>query len=218
MSDGELVRVLPDPGGWADSLAFVDDATLAAWDGLDVRTWQLADGTLMHSWGGWQPPRWNPEAPYWGANAALAPDGTTLGWMLKDRVRLSRADDGALLRDFGRHRWQGGRVVFSPDGSLLAVLSLGGIDLFRIADGARLPGYPRTDPGKSIALSPDGAILAAGTYRGGVAMSRVSDGALLRGLVGGHKDFVESLAFSPDGATLASGARDGTLCLWGLEP
>ncbi len=143
--DAALTRVqtLAGHNNWINSLAFSPDGTYLAsgacgdlrggWNCVrgDVRVWQIAEGTLLHTFS-------EPAGEVRGV--AFSPDGTLVAAGAADNtLRVWWTLTGTLRYTLTGHTSDVSSVAFSPDGKLLASGSWDDtVRLWRVADGAEL--------------------------------------------------------------------------------
>lgn len=135
------------------ALEFSPDGTyLAAVDGGNIHLWQVADGSLAHT--------------FTGFALAFSPDGQTLAAASYRRldpiVTLLQVNSGAELRTLPA---QGNSLAFSPNGQLVAAAGLE-ITLWNAATGEKLASFPSPNPYCRVFFSPNGSLLALSAWDG----------------------------------------------------
>lgn len=145
----------------------------------------------------------------------FSPDGKTLatgGYGTK--VRLWRAADGRLLREFDAGPTTGGlTAVFSPDGSTLAVGNRNAATkIFDVATARVRATLPR-EYSQGLQFSPDGRTLAVAYVDGSLGLWNPADGRLLRRRPTSAEELYR-VEWSPDGRLLASAGLRGKITLW----
>jgi WD40 repeat protein len=158
-----------------------------------------------------------------GRQIALSPDGKRIAATSKDRVRIWRAEDGALLQVL---KWTFStsldRVCYSPDGRYLAGASFGYVVVWDTSAGTPERSF-RGDGLQGIgglAFSPDSRLLAFGnstvkdSYEVIIWNLATEEASRLKG----PTKKVHDACFSPDGRKLAAGAgqsfHEGELFVW----
>lgn len=202
-------------GPSVNDLAVSADGRLLATASDDgrVRLYELADGTLRHTFEGHS-------SPVLGVR--FAPDGRRLASCSGNvqgpgdaSIRIWDTETGAPLAMLVGHESAVCGVAFSADGARVA--SVSGNALSRADDTLRLwdigsgecvavcTGH--TNLVSSVEFSPDGRLVATGSFDDSVRLWEAESGRPVATLAG-HSSPVLSLAFSPDGAQLASGSGD----------
>jgi len=205
--------------GHIHSVAFSPDGRTVLSAADDIKLWDVATGSLIHTFGGRSGDVFS---------VAFSPDGrSALSGSAEDTFELWDLATGKEIRTVGASSFRVLSVAFSPDGR--STLS-GGYNsrhaLWDVATGGLIRnfrGHP--SPVNSVAFSPDGrtALTSGG---GGSGISRpdtvlrlweVATGKLLRSFDGRPRSTssINSVAFSPDGRTALS-ATGGQFWLWDL--
>jgi WD40 repeat protein len=190
------VRTLKGRAGWVFTLCFSpDDRALAGATGEEVRLWDVATGTVLHT------------LPATGARMAFAPDGRTLAGHSGGEVVLWEVATGRQVRRFGGRAGDVVELAFSADGRTLAVAFCGrAIELWDVATGKRndAPDGHRGAIG-SLSFSHDGSVLATGSRDDRTVVVWDLTTKAPRCVCADGASSVVSTALSPDGGTLAAG-------------
>jgi len=112
-------------------------------------------------------------------------------------------------------------IAVSPEGRILAVGGVGGVRLWDLKSSSLLKTKIRAESHVEVVrFSPDGDLIASAGWSRAVSVWNCKAGKLshrLRGILHGHKKWVDSIAFSPDGTILASGGQDAKIKIWDLS-
>ena len=132
-------------------------------------------------------------------------------------VSIRSAEDGKLIKDFGRQNCGVYSVSYSHDGKYIASGAGNTIKIWDAETGIlikTLEGHSSSV--NSVSYSPDGKYIASGSSDNTVKIWDVETGSLIKTLAG-HGDRVYTVSYSPDGKHVVSGGRDQTIKIWELE-
>jgi WD40 repeat protein/serine/threonine protein kinase len=214
ISRKEVLTINPQSGpirslDWIRSLAWSPDGKqLAAWPGLKVKGWEVADGrevfALPADLGSIYSLAWSPD----GTRVAVgSQDGRIRmveGLKHTPKVHVINAHQG-LVQSLAWSR-QGDRLASGGADHLVKLW-----DPVRCAELARMEGHQ--DVVIRVDWSPDGKRLAsASDDRLVIAWDAETGGKL--STMRGHNDYVYAVAWSPDGTRLASAGLDNSVRVW----
>jgi WD40 repeat protein len=213
----QRVRTIPQPGGVVNGLAVSPNGRAIATAASDqtVRLWDLADGSLIRTFG--------KRLGFLGAGhqdavtgVSFSPDGYTL---------YSTSQDGALKAwDLATYQlqwqqqfpgWGSAALVLSPDGQTL--ITAGGenkIQIWDVASGQlRLTLGQHQEKVSSLALSSDGQRLVSGSWDKTLCLWHVPTGRLLYTLALPSAR-ITTVAWDVGGDRLYCGDGRGTVRSW----
>lgn len=213
-----------------DELAFSPDGSMLASASSDgtATIWEATDWTAALTVNGYQPSG-RGYAVVGKCSVAFSPKGKLFASTEpgENSIKLWRASNGKLVRQFGGHKAPIEAIAFSPDGQLVAcALWDSTLLVYQVSDAtllARLgkPRFERTEfkGGRvynnqlcSVAFSHNGSILAAGGDDKSVQLWTVPKWKQ----VGVSEDLaasIEALAFSPRDEYLAVALGDGSIVI-----
>jgi mono/diheme cytochrome c family protein len=182
----------------------------------EVHQWNVANGTLLHSFTG------HKDAIY---TAALSPNGKTLATGSYDqKIILWDVETGKEIKTLSGHNGAVFGLAFRPDGKILASASADRtVKLWDVASGERRDTLSQpTKEVYAVAFSPDGKRLMAGGVDNRIRIWAISETAAettnpLLDSKFAHEGSILNLAFSSDGKTLVSSAEDRTVKLWNAD-
>lgn len=194
------------PNGQALTTAHLSFSNVQPWFTHEVRSWDVATGTLQASLA----------APAFVMSVAYSPDGRTLAvgdsgrnlvlWEVSSRQEIVRAHFPAAVKG----------LAFSPDGGTLALVQGWSVVLWDVASRktrARLRGHK--DAVWALAFLPDGQTLVTGSLDGTVRLWDVASGKERRAFdwkIGK----VYTVAIAPDGMRAAAGGRRD-IVVWDID-
>ncbi len=233
VSDGSLVNTLE---GNNQSFFYSVDTVLFSPDGQylisvernnTIRIWRVSNGTLVHTFA----ERTDEAEKVFSAHkaVALSPDGKHLALgeteirfdciphlqkVRKEKIRLVRITDGALVRTFDGHAGGVLSVAFAPDSQYLASAGVDNtIKIWCVSDGALVHTLKDKHDVISLTFSPNGHYLISGNVYGTVRLWRVSDGALVQTYDLETRTGVRSIQFSPDGRSFVYAPQSGMVLM-----
>jgi len=207
-SDYELFRVLKEPTGYVNSLAFSPDGSFlfVASDDGGVTQWSAASGEPMRVWNEGR------GAVY---SVAISPDGRMLAMGgLDETIRLRELSSGRELASLKGHDGWINAVAFTPDGrELVSAGRDSSVRIWEVSTGKNLRAM-KDYPSEvfALAVSPDGRLLASDkgdsfSIRDLATGREVADGA--PGQWG-----ITTLGFAPGSDELLTSGYDGKLWSW----
>lgn len=214
LTDGKQQREIPSGEPRVQALRLSQDGRTLLTANKEIRTWNVADGTLLNS------------VPLQLADAKVSPtlyefsgDGRLIAGQANSRelaVTVWDAATGQVAHriDFGGYPLC---AAFSPDGRYVAigsvaargeVKSAGGVHTYDLASKEVVHAVSAEARSISaVAFSPDGTLLAGGDHQNGKATLWTTSDWKQREIIEGHSGLLSSLAFAPNGQLLASGGE-----------
>lgn len=217
--NGHLIRAID--AGEADAIAFTPDGKyLAGADNQKLLVYTAKPWALHYR---------DRIAHRKGINSiAFTPDNQfVLTAALDHRVKISRLEDGSLVREIKPANSSIKSVRVSPNGKVFATANFKGnsVKVFQVSDGQLVKTLEYDHPMEAVVFSPNGQLLVTG---GGGGAKRISDSSKSIQFyeaptfnplceIAAHRQGIEYIDFSTDGKHLVTASEDGTIKLWKIQ-
>ena len=206
----QLNKMFSGFGHVVTSARFTPDDSLVVASSADstIRFWDKNSGQLVKEF----------KQPVGVSYMDISHDGKFIVFGAYDsKVRIIRADDGAIVKTFAGHKGTIWTVAFSPDDTKVA--SAGDdatVNVWDVEKGnliRSLKGHTRIV--WSVRFSPDGTKVASSSFDYTFKLWNLADGSILWDNKE-HTETVVDVAFSNKGKLLASTSDDKTIKIWDI--